>query len=383
MTSTVLITREPIINRNQAITANRIVVHATNVADAVETLDSLADIWPRHYAVFVSLARLVPTPELMRWQAPNNTMIEVPVQALDHPHTRQLIDHLIAQDIGICLSWYRENTRLPAELNCRFTLVDIRKDMNPHDAPGIPIAWGLQDEDAFQQAIENGFGGASGLFFLRYDPDNADFDLAYNYAKIVYLVTLLHNQADIRDIECLLQQDVALAWYLLRRINSYGFDIDEEIRSFRDAVNVLGYQQLSQWLHSQIATISFTDTAAVFMQTALARGHFMEEIAGDRFDEEGRKKLFITGSFSLLSDRIGALTRSAIANIPLPEDVLEALADGKGPYAPYLKLARACEQFSPTVLQQQANELGIPYQSINRALINALETVDALQSSQR
>ncbi|MBQ7626743.1 MAG: HDOD domain-containing protein [Rhodocyclaceae bacterium] len=383
MTSTVLITREPIINRNQAITANRLVVHATNVADAVETLDSLADIWPRHYAVFVSLARLVPTPELMRWQAPNNTMIEVPVQALDHPHTRQLIDHLIAQDIGICLSWYRENTRLPAELNCRFTLVDIRKDMNPHDAPGIPIAWGLQDEDAFQQAIENGFGGASGLFFLRYDPDNADFDLAYNYAKIVYLVTLLHNQADIRDIECLLQQDVALAWYLLRRINSYGFDIDEEIRSFRDAVNVLGYQQLSQWLHSQIATISFTDTAAVFMQTALARGHFMEEIAGDRFDEEGRKKLFITGSFSLLSDRIGALTRSAIANIPLPEDVLEALADGKGPYAPYLKLARACEQFSPTVLQQQANELGIPYQSINRALINALETVDALQSSQR
>ncbi|MBO4330361.1 MAG: HDOD domain-containing protein, partial [Rhodocyclaceae bacterium] len=239
------------------------------------------------------------------------------------------------------------------------------------------------DEDAFQQAVENGFGGASGLFFLRYDPDNADFDVAYNYAKIVHLIDLVHNQADIREIESLLQQDVALAWYLLRRINSYGFDIDEEIKSFRDAVNVLGYQQLSQWLHAQIATISFTDTAAVFMQTALARAHFMEEIGADRFDEEGRKKLFITGSFSLLSDRIGALTRSAIANIPLAEDVLEALADGKGPYAPYLKLARACEQFSPSVLQQQANELGIPYQNINRALINALETVDALQSSQR
>ena len=383
MTSTVLITREPIINRNQAITANRLVVHATNVADAVETLDSLSDIWPHHYAVFVSLARLVPTPELLRWQPPSNTMIEVPVQALEHPHTRQLIDHLIAQDIGICLSWYRENTVLPAELNCRFTLVDIRKDMSTHDAPGIPIAWGLPDEDAFQQAVENGFGGASGLFFLRYDPDNADFDVASNYATIVHLIDLVHNQADIREIESLLQQDVALAWYLLRRINSYGFDIDEEIKSFRDAVNVLGYQQLSQWLHAQIATISFTDTAAVFMQTALARAHFMEEIGADRFDEEGRKKLFITGSFSLLSDRIGALTRSAIANIPLAEDVLEALADGKGPYAPYLKLARACEQFSPSVLQQQANELGIPYQNINRALINALETVDALQSSQR
>ncbi|MBR4877760.1 MAG: regulator, partial [Rhodocyclaceae bacterium] len=129
MTSTVLLTREPVINRNLAITANRLVVHAASVTEAVQTLNSLADIWPRRYAVFVSLARLVPTPELLQWQPPDNTMIEVPIQALDHPHTRRLIDQLIAQGIGICLSWYRENTALPAELNCRFTLVDIRQDM--------------------------------------------------------------------------------------------------------------------------------------------------------------------------------------------------------------------------------------------------------------
>ena len=70
MTSTVLLTREPVINRNLAITANRLVVHAASVTEAVQTLNSLADIWPRRYAVFVSLARLVPTPELLRWQPP-------------------------------------------------------------------------------------------------------------------------------------------------------------------------------------------------------------------------------------------------------------------------------------------------------------------------
>lgn len=381
MTSTVLLTREPVINRNLAITANRLVVHAASVTEAVQTLNSLADIWPRRYAVFVSLARLVPTPELLQWQPPDNTMIEVPIQALDHPHTRRLIDQLIAQGIGICLSWYRENAALPAELNCRFTLVDIRQDMQTHNAPGIPIAWGLQDENGFQQAVENGFGGASGQFFLRYNPDAADFDLAYNYAKIVHLVCLLHNHADIRDIEALLQQDVALAWYLIRRINGYGFEIDEEIESFRDAVKILGYQTICQWLQSQIATINFSDTAAVFMQTALARSHFMAEVGASRFDEDGRKKLFITGAFSVLSDRIGDLTRSAIADIPLAEDVLEALANGTGPYAPYLQLARASERFSPTSLQRLANELGIAYSDINRALIGGLETVDALQSA--
>lgn len=379
MTTTTLLTREPVINRNRAITANRLIVHATNVAEAVATLNSMEDIWPRQYAVFVSLARLVPTPELLQWQPPGNTMIEVPVQALEHPLTRQLIDQLIPQGIGICLSWYRENTQVPPELNCRFTLVDIRKDMSPHNAPGIPIAWGLSDEDAFQTAIDSGFGGASGLFFLKYDPDNADFDLAYSYAKIVRLINLLHCKADMREIEALLQQDVALAWYLIRRINAYGFEIDEDIKSFRDAVKILGYEQIFQWLHGQIATTNFNANAAVLMQTALTRGRFMEEIGADKFDEEGRKKLFMTGSYSLLADRIGDLIGSAVADIPIPEDVLQALAYGQGPYAPYLELARACERFSPATLQQHANTLGLSYDTINRALVGALEAVDSLQ----
>ena len=33
-----------------------------------------------HHLVFVSLGRLVPTPELMNWTIPENVAIEIPVQ---------------------------------------------------------------------------------------------------------------------------------------------------------------------------------------------------------------------------------------------------------------------------------------------------------------
>lgn len=373
------LTREPVINKKRAITANRLIAHGNSVANVVETLNNLHEVWPTHHTVFVSLARLVPTPALMQWQPPGNTMIEIPVQALSHPLTQQLIEQLVAANIGICLSWYREGVAVPPDLTCRFTLVDARRDLSPHDAPGIPLAWGLEDEESFDEAVQAGFGGASGSFFLQGDPDNIDFDLAYGYAKIVRLINLVRCNADMRAIESLLQQDVALAWYLLRRINSFGFELEEDITSFRDAVNVLGYEALYKWLMAQVVTANFNPNAAAMMQTAITRGRFMEEIGASKFDEEGRANLFMVGSFSLLSDRMGESLTSVLADMTIPEDVLNALAFDTEQYAPYLRLARACERFDVNALQKQAMDLGVPCDKINYALVRALEMADSMQ----
>ena len=44
MSNAVLITREPVINKQHKITANRLIVHAASVSQAVEALDGLADV---------------------------------------------------------------------------------------------------------------------------------------------------------------------------------------------------------------------------------------------------------------------------------------------------------------------------------------------------
>ena len=63
MSQAVLITREPVVNKQRSITANRLVVHAPSVPIAVSTLNALAETWPANHTVFVSLGRLVPTAE--------------------------------------------------------------------------------------------------------------------------------------------------------------------------------------------------------------------------------------------------------------------------------------------------------------------------------
>ena len=53
--SNALITREPVINKQYKITANRLIMHAASVAQAVESLQSLADVWPSTHPVHLFL----------------------------------------------------------------------------------------------------------------------------------------------------------------------------------------------------------------------------------------------------------------------------------------------------------------------------------------
>ena len=80
--SPVRFTREPVLNKSLAITANRLIVHAPAIGPAIEALERSAENWPDRYPVFLSLGRLVPTPDLLEWEFPPNVMVEIPAQTL-------------------------------------------------------------------------------------------------------------------------------------------------------------------------------------------------------------------------------------------------------------------------------------------------------------
>lgn len=373
-----ILTREPVVNRNRAITANRLIVHGPNMAAVVDTLNALGDIWPTHHTVFVCLGRLVPTPELMNWAAPHNAMVEIPCQAIAHPQTQALLPKLREAGTSMCLSWFAPGTALPADGDWRFVLMDRRKHVRPDGSPGIALAWGLPNVAAFDESVAAGYDGASGWFFLHGNP--APKELAPGHAQIVRLLNLVRNNAEIRDIEAVLRQDVALSYKLLRYINSAGFGLMCEIQSFRHAVSILGYQNLNKWLSLLLVGASRDPGAASMMQTAIARGRFMEQVGAGFFDKSEHDNLFITGAFSLLPLLLGTSMQSVLDEMHLPTAVTDALTSEQGPYAPFLNLARACESFDPTALQKQATDLQLANEQINRALIGALGFADSLQA---
>ena len=376
MSQTTLLTREPVVNKNRAITANRLIAHGPNIAAVVEALSAQAEVWPTHHPVFISLGRLVPTPELMDWAIPANVAIEIPVQTLAHPHTQALMARLRDAGTGMCLTWYQPETALPAGHDWRFVLIDARRHAAPTGSPGLSLAWGLPDIGAFRQAVGAGYDGASGWFFLHGNPPAKS--LSPGHAQIVRLLNLVRNNGEIRDIEAVLKQDVALSFKLLRYINSAGFGLMVEIQSFRHAVSILGYDALNKWLSLLLVTASRDPIAPALMQTAIARGRFMEEIGAGFFDAAERDNLFITGAFSLLHTLLGTSIQTLLEEMNLPPRVSEALLYGQGDFAPFLHLAQCCESFDPKALQAAVDQLHLGCEQVNRAQLVGLGFADSL-----
>jgi len=377
--SPVRFTREPVLNKNQAITANRLIVHAPAIAPAIEALRHSAENWPDRYPVFLSLGRLVPTPELLEWQFPENVMIEIPAQTLAHPMTQELIGQLRDAGTSMCLAWCTPGKGEDAREDWRFVMADARRHSTLEPANGLSLAWGLADSHAFDQAIGNGYDGASGWFFLRGAPTTQQ--LAPAHAQIVRLLNLVRKNADIPEIEAVLKQDVALSYKLLKYINSAGFGLMCEIQSFRHAVTILGYEKLNKWLSLLLVSASRDPSAAALMQTAIARGRFMERIGSKFFDKGELDNLFITGAFSLLDVLLGTGMQSVLEEMHLPNPVSESLMSDGGVYSPFLRLARATESFDPANLEKQVAELQLDFAAVNDAMLAGLAFADRLELS--
>lgn len=377
MDQDVFFTREPVVNKQRAITATRLRVHAPDCATAVAALESIGDDWPLARPVFVGLAGCRPDATLADWIAPEGAMLEVAAPSLADPVTAQAVSQLAQSGLPLVLSDYKAGTEIPSGLAFRFVMADARVQPVTIRVPGILIATGIDEPAAFDAAIKAGYGGAAGWFFKA--GQTTAKKLAPAHAQIVRVLNLVRRNADPKQIEDAMKQDVALSFKLLRYINSAGFGLMCQVQSFRHAVVILGYEKLNKWLSLLLVTAGKDPSAPALMQAAIARGRLMEVLGAEFFPREEHDNLFITGAFSLLDRLLGAPMDKVLEEMSLPDRISDALLGQDGAYTPFLKLARACEDASADALSELTHALGLSSDAVNRAQLSALKFADTLE----
>ena len=331
-------------------------------------LNGLAGVWPVARTLFVGFGGAMPDIGLLDWQVPQNAVIEIPAGCLGEPAALALMLQLQQGGASMCLDGYQAGMAAPPGVEFRFALAGA--GTNPAGAPGLPLARGVEDLAQFDACIREGFGGAAGWFFLRAGAPVKKLNPAQ--AQTIRLLNLVRANAEIKQIEAALKQDVALSVKLLRYINSASFGLAVEIQSFRHAVTMLGYEKLNKWLSLLLVTSSKEPAAPALMQAAIARGRFMELAGRGCVDSSELDNLFIAGAFSLLDVLLGVSMETALADLHLPEPIGDALTAGSGPYAPFLALARAGEGADCDLFFALAAELQLAPGTINRAQLEAL-----------
>lgn len=191
--------------------------------------------------------------------------------------------------------------------------------------------------------------------------------------RVMELLNLVKNRAEFSQIEKTFKLDPALSYRLLRYINSPAIGLRRTIESIGHALILLGHDQIYRWLTLLLFTGGEVDPRSQsLLRNALVRARFTESLGHDKLKSTEREGLFIVGIFSLLDALLNLPMAKALDGLHLPQPVFDALLKRTGLYAPYLKLAIACEHFDQTAIAETAAEIGVDADTVNLAHVNAL-----------
>lgn len=196
---------------------------------------------------------------------------------------------------------------------------------------------------------------------------------------VLELIQGVEREDPVPRLESVLKRDPALAFRLMRFLNSPAFGLTVEINSFGQALMLLGYQRLKRWLALLLASSGRAANAKPTVFAAVRRGLLMEELARSRGDATMRGEMFICGVFSLLDRLLEQPLPQLLQNVPVPDTVQQALRAEGGPYLPYLQLVQAIEQESAFDIRENAERLLLSTGEVNRALLTALQAAQQLE----
>jgi EAL and modified HD-GYP domain-containing signal transduction protein len=234
------------------------------------------------------------------------------------------------------------------------------------------VAGDVQTLEAFHMCHKLQFALFMGPFITRRETLDSP-TMGPSRAKVLDLMNRVRTGAEQPELAAQFRHDPALSVRLLRYVNSPGMGLMNKIGGIEQALMVMGQDKLYRWLTLILFTGGKTqDLDQAVLENALVRGRVAEQLAGRALFAKARDEIFVAGLFSLLDVVMNMPMEQVLKQISLPAEITEAITAGQGPYAPYLKLAIACEQDDQSSLEALAKQVGRDVAEINNIHMDAL-----------
>jgi len=234
------------------------------------------------------------------------------------------------------------------------------------------VATDVQTLEAFHMCHKLQFALFMGPFITRRE-NLGNPVMGPSRAKVLDLMNRVRTGAEQPELAAQFRHDPALSVRLLRYVNSPGMGLMNKIGGIEQALMVMGQDKLYRWLTLILFTggqVQELDQAV--LENALVRARVAEQLAGRALFAKARDEIFVAGLFSLLDVVMHMPMEQVLKQISLPAEITEAITAGRGPYAPYLALAIACEQEDQSSIEALAAQIGRDVADINGVHMDAL-----------
>lgn len=190
------------------------------------------------------------------------------------------------------------------------------------------LALRVESREEYVRCRELGFELFQGFFFCRPEIVKSRRLPSSKHSTVQLLAQLQSPDSDLRQLERIISQDVALSYRLLRYLNSVQFGLVEKVDSIGHAISYLGLDSLRVWA-SIILLARIDDKPLELMKSSLVRARMCELLAGQAGQGEGHQ-FFMVGLLSILDALLDLPLDEAVADLPLAEPVQRALLELEG-----------------------------------------------------
>lgn len=233
------------------------------------------------------------------------------------------------------------------------------------------LAEKVETLEEFEQCKQLGFQYFQGYFFSKPElvKTKSLSPAQLTLAELLYETSA--EEMDLPKITKIFERDINLSFKLLRYSNSATFKRRAEISTIKQALVVLGKNELKKFLSLIFTAQVSDDKPAELLKMAMIRASFCEHMA----QAEGSKSsdmAFLTGMMSLIDAILNQSMEMVMEKLPLSKEIKSALLENTGQLAQYLSLAVAYERGDWEKEAEIEEQLNIPSEQIPNLYSSAI-----------
>ena len=204
------------------------------------------------------------------------------------------------------------------------------------------IAEKVETAEELAQCRALGFDYFQGYFLQRPETFAGIRPPTSRLTALQLLVALGGPNVTLSELETCIARDIGLSYRILRCINSSYYQMPREVGSLRQAIQLLGYDELRK-ICAFVMLAELGETPAYVSVQAMARARMCERLCV-MTGLNGSETYFMTGLLSMLDVLLGLPLREAMQTLPLNALVRAALLEQAGALGAAVKCSQRYER---------------------------------------
>ena len=255
------------------------------------------------------------------------------------------------------IDYIKINAKTTNDMNMK-NIIEIAHSMNKQC-----IVTNIDSEEHYKRAISMEADAIQGSYVAECLSTKAHSSayLQSNFFRLMVAIT--KDEPDVEEIEQLISADASLSYGLLKIANSAYYALRTRATTIRQAVMTLGLGQLKQWIYllsANNADNTMDSGSEEFLKLSFLRANFCSELSNYAKDLPiSRSEAYLMGMFSTLDYLIDAPLEEILAEVPLADEIKEALLHKTGRCGILYQLVLSYEAADWGQITKMAEELQI------------------------